>query len=302
MVYGIKQYWDATGDDAFMRDFGAEIVLSAGQFFASRLEWEERDSAYHIKDVIGPDEYHEHVDDNAMTNLMGRWVLRYAAEIAGLFMAQWKEKCDSLLETLGLSFENVNDWVEMANQITVHQREDGVIEQFDGYFDLSRLDQAELEPRHQSLQSLFGIEGVQKYQFIKQPDAVMALHLLEDDFTEEVIRANMTYYTPRTDFTYGSSLGPSIQALMLAKLGEVEAAKDLFIKTLLTDLEDNRGNSADGIHAASAGAVWQVLVKGFGGMEVGDGAPDFSLRLPNDWQKVRFVVLWQNQRLGFDNF
>jgi len=302
VAYGIRQYWEATGDDDFMREFGAEIVLSAGQFYASRLEWDDEDAAFHIRDVIGPDEYHEHVDDNAMTNLMAGWTLRYAGEVVGIMKEHWVEKCDALMTELDLTLKDIEDWNKMAGQIALNQRKDGVIEQFDGYFDLIYLDQTDLEPRYQSLQSLFGIEGVQAYQFIKQPDVVMAMYLFQDRFTDEEIRANMIYYTPRTDLTHGSSLGPSIQALMLAKMGEVEAAKELLIKTLLTDLTDNRNNTADGIHAASAGAVWQVLVKGFAGMDVKSGTPNFSLKLPEYWQKIRFNVLWRDQRLGFDNF
>ena len=301
IVYGIRQYWEATGDDGFMRDYGAEIVLSAGQFYASRLEWEESDNAFHIRDVIGPDEYHEHVDDNAMTNLMAGWTLVYAGEVCGWLKAHWSEKYQSLFAELGLTEDEILRWGEMASKMAIHQREDRVIEQYTGYFDLIQLDQSELEPRQQSLQSLYGIDGVQQYQFIKQPDVVMALYLLRDQFSEAKIRANMAYYTPRTDLTYGSSLGPSIQALMLARMGEEDTANDLFIKTLLTDLENNRGNTPDGIHAASAGAVWQVVVMGFAGMEIKDDKPVFSLNLPENWDKIRFNLVWNNQILGFDN-
>jgi trehalose/maltose hydrolase-like predicted phosphorylase len=302
VAYGIWQYWDATGDDDFMRDYGVEIVLSAGQFYANRLKWEEGDSAYHIRDVIGPDEYHEHVDDNAMTNLMAAWTLGFAVEVANWMRQNWDDHYFTLMTKLDLKQAEVLAWDDMRKQIAVHQREDGVIEQFDGYFGLRYLDQANLEPRHQSLQSLFGIDEVQAYQFIKQPDAVMALYLLEDQFSESEIRANMAFYTPRTDLTHGSSLGPSIQALMQARMGEAKDALDLFVKTLLTDFENNRGNTPDGIHAASAGAVWQVVICGFAGMTIQDGAPVFSPNLPENWDNLRFNIIWRNQRLGFDKF
>ena len=222
-------------------------------------------------------------------------------EVTDWMGAHWPEELRDLLTQLGLTQDEMNSWEAIREKITIHQREDGVIEQFEGYFDLVNLDQSELEPRHQSLQSLFGIEGVQKYQFIKQPDVVMALYLLKDQFSEEQIQANVAYYTPRTDLTHGSSLGPSIQALMLARLGQVETARDLFIKTLLTDLENNRGNTPDGIHAASAGAVWQVVVMGFAGMEITEEGPVLSPSLPADWENMQFKLLLGNQTFGFDN-
>jgi kojibiose phosphorylase len=302
IAYGIRQYWQATADDDFMRDYGVEIILSAGQFYASRLEFDRENHTYHIRNVIGPDEYHEHVNDNAMTNMMAGWTLQYAVEISDWMKEKWPQAFSALLTKIELGLEEIQTWTQMAKMISIHERADGVIEQFEGYFSLTHLDQSDLEPRHQSLQSLFGIEGVQRYQFIKQPDVVMAMYLLRDQFTKKQIQVNMDYYTPRTDLTHGSSLGPSIQALMLARLGKVEAAKELFIKTLLTDLENNRGNTPDGIHAASAGAVWQVVVMGFAGLDTGSGKPVFSSHLPEKWKTIRFNLVWRDQILGFDNF
>ena len=42
----------------------------------------EPDGRGHIRGVIGPDEYHEDVDDNAFTNVMARWNLRRGADLA----------------------------------------------------------------------------------------------------------------------------------------------------------------------------------------------------------------------------
>jgi kojibiose phosphorylase len=302
VVYGIHQYWQATGDDEFMRDYGVEIILSAGQFYASRLRWEAVDGSYHMRDVIGPDEYHEHVDDNAMTNLMAAWTLKYARKAADWMGQNWPEECQDLLAKLALTQDEILAWEKIRKKVAVHKRKDGVIEQFEGYFDLIYLDQLQLEPRDQSLQSLFGIDGVQQYQFIKQPDVVMAQYLLRDQFTQEEVKANMAYYSPRTDLSHGSSLGPSIQALMLARTGEVTRAEALFLKTLLTDLENNRGNTPDGIHAASAGAVWQVLVMGFAGMNFQNDEPQFDVNLPTGWKNIRFKLSWRNETFVFDNF
>jgi len=302
VAYGVRQYWQATGDDAFMRDFGAEIVLSGAQFYASRLLWSAETETYHIRDVIGPDEYHEHVDDNAMTNLMAAWALDFATEVAAWLKNQDANKYHALEKELSLTEREIQAWREMSKKVAVNIRPDGIIEQFNGYFDLAYVDQASLEPRDQSLQSLFGIQGVQQYQFIKQPDVVMALFLLRDRFTRRMILQNLAYYSPRTDLSLGSSLGPSIQALMQARYADVDAAYDLFIKTLMTDLENNRGNAPEGIHAASAGAVWQVLFYGILGFNVKGGTPISTPRLPDGWQRVKMKITWKNETIVFDIF
>ena len=300
VAYGIDQYWKATGDDAFMRDFGAEMVLSAAMFYASRLEWDKKDSLYHLRDVIGPDEYHEHVDDNAMTNLMCTRCLQLAQEVANWLRENYPQGYEILLEKLNLNHVEIQSWEKMQKNIAIKVRTDGVIEQFEGYFDLQYIDLASLEPRQESLQRLFGIEGVQEYQFIKQPDVVMALYLLKASFSNTNILKNMTFYTPRTDLTQGSSLGPSIQALMLARYGDINEAKELLFKTLLTDLNNNRGNTPDGIHAASAGAVWQVILFGFLGFEVQAGQPHISPRLPAGWEQIKLKIMLKNQEISFD--
>ena len=300
VVYAIKQYWQATGDDAFIKNYGAEIVFSAAQFYASRLEWQPDTGSYHIRDVIGPDEYHEHVNDNAFTNLMAMWVLEFSKQIYHWLITESPKTYTALLKKLNLTKQALGSWPEMASKIALHVRDDGIIEQFAGYFDLERIDQETLEPRDQSLQSIYGIEGVQQYQFIKQPDVVMALYLLRGWFDRQQIIENLAFFTPRTDLSYGSSLGPSIQATMLARYGDVEEAKALFLSTLLTDLENNRGNTPDGIHAASAGAVWQVTVFGFSGLKLSEGEPDISPRLPQGWKRVRFNIYWKNRKIPFD--
>lgn len=300
VVYAIKRYWQATCDDAFMKNYGAEIVFSAAQFYASRIEWLPETQSFHIRDVIGPDEYHEHVDDNAFTNLMAKWVLEYAEEVKDWIKTISHEKFSDLLNKLNLTEIEIDSWPEKASKITLRVRPDGVIEQFDGYFDLDFVEQKTLEPRGQSLQSFYGIKGVQKYQFIKQPDVAMALYLLRGWFDRNQISQNLAYYTPRTDLTHGSSLGPSIQATMLARYGDVEEAKTLFVSTLLTDLENKRGNTPDGIHAASAGAVWQVIIFGFAGLDITNAEPSVNPRLPQGWEGIRFNIHLKNRKIPFD--
>ena len=43
------------------------------------------DTSVHLRGVIGPDEYHEDVDDNVFTNVMVRHNLELAADVAERF-------------------------------------------------------------------------------------------------------------------------------------------------------------------------------------------------------------------------
>jgi trehalose/maltose hydrolase-like predicted phosphorylase len=150
-------------------------------------------------------------------------------------------------------------------------RETGLIEQFEGFFDLEDVDLADYEPRTASMQAILGIEGANRRQVLKQADVLMLLFLLRDQYDRETLQTNWDYYNPRTDHTYGSSLGPAIYAILACELGSSEEACEHFMRAALVDLEDVRGNTSDGIHAASAGGLWQAAVFGFGGVRLTDG-------------------------------
>jgi kojibiose phosphorylase len=167
------------------------------------------------------------------------------------------------------------------------------MEQFEGFFDLDDIDLADYESRSMSMQALLGVEETQRYQIIKQPDALMLLHLLGDryGYDKDTLRINWDYYTPRTDLTYGSSLGPAIHALLAARLGEPEAAYEHFIHAARTDLQDVRGNTADGIHAATAGGLWQAVVFGFAGLRLSEEGYTVTPHLPSHWKQLSFSFL-----------
>ena len=72
-------YIDWTGDEAFAAGPGRELIVQTARWWASRIE-PDKHGRGHIRGVIGPDEYHESVDDNAYTNVMARWNLKRAAD------------------------------------------------------------------------------------------------------------------------------------------------------------------------------------------------------------------------------
>ncbi len=179
-------------------------------------------------------------------------------------------------------------WRDVLTRIYLPVRSDGLIEQFEGYFERREVDLALLEPRDISVQALFGIEGCNETQILKQPDVLMLQYLLRDEFTDEQIRVNYDYYTARTDHTHGSSLGPSIQAIMACEVGKPDDAYEHFIRAVRADLHDVRHNAGDGIHGASAGGTWQAVVFGFGGLRVTPEGWSTTPRLPQRWKRLSF--------------
>ncbi len=301
VAYGVCQYWAVTGDDAFMRDCGAEIVLDTARFWASRAEWNAERGAYEINDVIGPDEYHDHVDNNAFTNRMAQWNLETAFDVLAWLRREHPQKAVELDERLDLSDERLAQWRDVIERLVVLQDpEMGLFEQFEDFFELRDVDLEDYEPREISLQVLLGIEGVQAYQILKQADVLMLLYLLRSLYDWDVVQTNYDYYTPRTDHTYGSSLGPAIQAALAARQGAVEEAYTHFMRAACTDLLNMRGNTGDGIHAASAGGLWQAVVFGFGGVRLTEDGLTADPRLPSNWTRLTFRLNYRGEWHEFD--
>ncbi|RJQ44623.1 MAG: beta-phosphoglucomutase [Anaerolineaceae bacterium] len=301
VVFAIDQYWQITGDDNFMLNFGAEIILDAARFWGSRVEWNAKLDRYEINDVIGPDENHDHVNNNAYTNNLVRWNLKKALEIFEWLRTTDPEKANLLEKRLDLTPARLAGWQKIIEKIYTGFDEDtGLFEQFEGYYNLKQLDLPSLEPRTQSVQSMLGIEGGQKVQVIKQPDVLMLLYLLDHDYDDEILRVNWNYYAHRTDLTYGSSLGPPIQAIMATRVGDIEQAYRLFMLAARTDLEDMRGNAAEGIHAATHGGLWQACVIGFGGLKFTPEGAVASPHLPAGWKRLKFGIQYRGERFEFD--
>src|SRR5689334_21521587 len=132
VAYAVWQYWEATRDEGFLLDAGAEIMLETGRFWSSRAK-PEADGHCHIRGVIGPDEYHENVDDNAFTNVMARWNIRRALDVAVLLRQRWPERWSSLSSRLGLSDTELAQWRTVAETMaTGWDPQTGLFEEFAG--------------------------------------------------------------------------------------------------------------------------------------------------------------------------
>ncbi|HSN93734.1 MAG TPA: glycoside hydrolase family 65 protein, partial [Anaerolineaceae bacterium] len=148
IAYAVLQYWKATGDERFLVERGAEIVLQTARFWASRLEWDAETQRYEINNVIGPDENHDRIDNNAYTNYMVRWHLQTTANLYGWLKTQHPAEFATLNHRLALSDEHVSDWTRKSEQIFLaFDEKTGMIEQFDGYFGLETLDMQDFAGR-----------------------------------------------------------------------------------------------------------------------------------------------------------
>ncbi|WP_119070504.1 beta-phosphoglucomutase [Aggregatilinea lenta] len=304
VAYAIHQYWQVTGDDAFLRDYGAEMIFEGACFWGDRAEPETDEHGqrrYALRDVIGPDEYHDHVDNNIYTNRMAQWHLQLAFAVLEWLDVYAPNKAAALRDQLDLSPVRLAHWQDVIAHIIInHDPDTGLLLQFDGFFERERIDPAVIAATDKSMQVVLGIEGANASQVLKQADAIMLLCLLRDEYDAKTWQTNWNTYMPITDHQYGSSLGPSFHAWAACEMDKPDEAYGHFMLAAKADLYDVRGNAGDGIHAASAGGIWQALVFGFAGLRL-DGA-DLTLnpRLPSHWTRLAFNVRIHGEKRGVD--
>lgn len=298
IVFAIWEYYRATKDKDFLINYGMEIILDTSKFWSSRVEYNKEFDRYEINRVIGPDEFHDHVNNNVYTNYLAKWNLEKGAELSEWLKKENKEVYDSLLNKLEITEEDIKEWQGIADKIYIPRDPNSrVIEQFEGYFDLKDIAITEHDENGMPVWPDLQGHKLQETQLIKQPDVVMLMLLLGDEFDKETKKENYEYYEKRT--MHKSSLSPSMYSIMGLTVGDTKNAYRYFMKTVMTDLEDNQGNAALGLHAASTGGSWQSVVFGFGGLYV-DEDERLCLKpwLPEKWDELSFKINWRGSILN----
>ncbi|MES5896495.1 glycosyl hydrolase family 65 protein [Bacillus cereus group sp. RP43] len=299
IAFATWQYFQITNDNDFMLKYGYELLLDTAKFWASRLEWNEEKQEYHINEVVGPDEYKEHVDNNAFTNYTAYWNIKKAMEYHHLIKTEHPQLFRELDHKLELE-RTYKNWEQKVDKIYLPQprKEDLVIPQDDTYLSLEIIDLTKYKNQEHvgSMFKDYNLEQVNKIQVSKQADIMVLFYLLEDMFNDEVKRANWEYYEPKT--LHDSSLSLSTHCVLACDMGDYEMAYDLFTRAAKIDLGPNMKTSDHGIHAASLGGIWQCIVNGFGGVRMLNGELRISPHLPSKWSELQFEINWHGDLIN----
>ncbi|WP_423188438.1 glycoside hydrolase family 65 protein [Alkalibacterium sp. f15] len=304
IAFAVYQYYSATGDEAFMNQYGYEIIFETAKFWSSRLEWNDEKDQYEINGVIGPDEYKEHVNNNAFTNYMAHFNLSLAIEYHDSLQANNEELLGELDERTSISAA-MNDLKTAKEKLYLPKpdKESLVIPQDDTYLlkkeiDLSKYKNADTVGK---LFDDYNLDQVNQMQVSKQADVLVLLYLMDQthhEMSKELKQANFDYYEPRT--THDSSLSLSTHAIIASDIKNKTLAYDLYSKAIQIDLGPNMLSSDPGVHAASIGGIWQIILFGFAGVRVKNTKLTINPSLPEEWDELGFVFQWQNKAVQVD--
>ncbi len=293
VIYALERYFRVTGDEHFLFDQGLEMIFQTARFWVSRVDAGE--DGYDIRVVIGPDEFHEHVTNNAYTNFLVRWHLNLAAVLYRYFAHRNLPGFERICREISLQPDEVSSWKDISRGLKFKVDEaTGLIEQFDGYFMLRELTVTKHD-RHGSPLLPPGVtyRTVDRTQLIKQADVLMIFILFPHLFSDDVKLSNYEYYERRT--MHKSSLSHCSHAMVGLSVGKRQHAYNYFMKTARFDLENLHGNTHLGIHAAAVGGTWQTVVTGFGGLTLKSDRIELRPWLPKRWTQLSFRVVWRGR-------
>ena len=302
VVYGIKRYLELTGDESLLEEGGVQTVLECAAFYRDYLVKRVNKDKYELWDVIGPDEYHERVNNNAYTNRMAKLTFAYAGEL----LKEMLEDQDKLSRVEGMDTAEAKRLLAVYEDSIRHlyipqPGEDGVIEQFDGYRKLEDATLQEVRSRLLHEKEYWGgAYGVAAHtQIIKQADVVTLLNLFPQEYDQKILQANLDYYEPRTE--HGSSLSACMYGMLLCKLGQPDRAYPFFMKSALADLKGGGKEWAGlvyigGTHPAAAGGAYKVAIEGFAGVSFEQGEIKIRPSLPDGISRMKFRVCVNRKR------
>jgi len=276
----VVRYLDATGDGAFERGVGVELLVQTARLWAS-LGYHDSRGRFRIDGVTGPDEYSAVADNNVYTNLMAQQNLRAAAESASRHPDRARE--------LGTDEEEIARWRAAAEAMVLpYDDELEVHPQADGFTDHETWDFAATTADRYPLLLHFPYFDLYRRQVVKQADLVLALHRRGDAFSAEQKARDFAYYERLT--VRDSSLSACTQAVVAAELGHLGLAGDYLAEAALMDLEDLEHNTRDGLHMAALAGSWIALVEGLAVMRDRGGSLSFAPRLPETLTRLAFKI------------
>jgi trehalose/maltose hydrolase-like predicted phosphorylase len=310
IFYNVWSYYEATADLAFLRDYGAEMMLEITRFWASIAHFNPERDRYEIHGVMGPDEFHEKypgaeyggLRNNAYTNVMVAWSCETAGKVLELLPETRRE---ALQARLGLSDEEIVAWHRMSRKMFVPFHGDGIISQFEGYEDLQELDWDAYRQKYGNVQRLDRIlraegDDPDRYQLAKQADTVMLFFLFPErelrrlferlgySYELDTARKNIDYYDKRT--SHGSTLSFITHAGALAAI-EPESSWERFMVALESDAGDVQGGTTkEGIHMGVMSGTLDLIQRGYVGSEIRDGILYFDPKLADRLEGLSFAM------------
>jgi maltose phosphorylase len=288
IAYAIFNYIRHTGDHVYLADYGLEVLIGISRFWSQRATWSENLKKYVILGVTGPNEYENNVNNNWHTNSMAVWTLSYT--ISSLLKVQKEApgKYKELIRKTNFDFSGETQiWQKIIDNMHMpFDRNRNVFLQQDGFLDKELMPAEKIPSDERPINQHWSWDRILRSCFIKQADVLQSLYVFEDKYDTETIRRNFDFYEPMT--VHESSLSACIHSILASRIGNIEKAYELYLRTARLDLDDYNNEVGDGLHITSMAGTWLAIVEGFGGMRILDGKVQINPLIPGQWKSYSF--------------
>jgi maltose phosphorylase len=288
IAFGIYNYVRHTGDTQYLSEYGLPVLAGIARFWAQRFNWSEAKQAYVMLGVTGPNEYENNVNNNWYTNYIARWCIQYCLEVDAQVSAALPEKLSAKEQK---DFQHIVENVYFPTLEGTH-----IYLQQDGFMDKEQLSAQDIPVAERPINQHWSWDRILRSIFIKQADVLQGLYLFEDHFSEEVIRENFDFYEPKT--VHESSLSPCVHVILAAKIGRMEKALELYLRTSRLDLDDYNHEADEGLHITSMAGTWMSVVEGLAGVRVTEEGLSIHPNIPKPWKAYSFQIRYKNQPLA----
>ncbi len=298
IAYAIHNYIRHTGDDAYLAEYGLEVLISLSRFWRQRVNFSEEKQKYVMLGVTGPNEYENNVDNNWYTNTIAVWTLEYTLESIEKVRKDFPERFAEITKKLDFEpEEEMASWKTMVeNMYFPYSEKYDVFLQQDGYLDKKAMLAGDLDPEQRPLNQHWSWDRILRSPFIKQADVLQGIYFFEERYDIDTIRRNFEFYEART--VHESSLSPCIHSILASRIGEIECAYNMYLRTSRLDLDDYNKEVAEGLHITSMGGTWLSIVEGFGGMRIRNGVLSFNPLIPEQWKSFSFHVRFRGNLIN----
>ena len=294
IAYSLYQYYIMSGDENFMNTMGYEMLIDTAILWTNMAKLNKKGS-YDLLNVIGPNEYKEHVDNNSFTNYMAKWNI----DLALSYLMSNNKKIKKVSDKLKITKSFIQKMQKVSKKLVLNKpNKDGIIGENDTFLSLPKVPNMEKYKKQKHVGSMFkdyNQDQVNKMQVCKQADLLLLMLIQEDLFSKDIKEKNFYYYESIT--THDSSLSLSSHAILAADL-KLPLAYELFKKSSKIDLGENMKTSDHGIHAASLGGMIQIAMNGFGGLRVIGNNLRIEPNLPKQWKQLKYEFIFKGQKLG----
>jgi maltose phosphorylase len=296
VAYGIWHYVKICRDCDFLYRQGMEMLVEISRCFASRGQWGARTGKFGFYGVMGPDEFQIMVNNNCYLNYMAQKTFEYTLKTYNDMESSCPDLLAELRRKTRLDSGELAEWARMAAEMHVPQDPATLVfEQHDGFFNMPHIDIRQIPVSDFPLYHNWSYDRIYRYDMIKQPDVLMFIFLYNQEFSDDVKRANYDYYEPRC--IHESSLSPSIHSILAAELGYHQQAFDFCRFATRLDLDNYNRNTHEGLHTTAIAAAWMNIVYGFGGLRSDGEKLKLCPGIPKAWNAYSFHFIYRGSTI-----